>query len=660
MAPFDREGALKRAEKALRLGRVDAAIEEYQGIVLAQPRDWNSANALGDLFVRSGQLDKGVEQYTRIADHLAEEGFYPKASALYKKILKVKPTEEYALIRSGDVAAKLGPARRCQVGLPDGRRPPAQGRQRARRRRDGRAPRHHRPRGLRRPLRRRQGRPRAGRRRDRAARAARCARLGFEEKARHELARAAYRDILELQPGDEDARARVLAANIATGEFSSAFALASSPDGAAPARGRAREPPVSRPRCWRCGRGSPTSIRPTSRRGSGWCAAIWAPATPSRRAATCRSRPLAQDPSLWMALAEAELRQGRFEDGRAAVASALAANPAPARSGHRDGLPAGRTVARLRLPRHRGGDRRGAGRGRLRRGGRGPARVRHPRAPPHRGADAAGRDLRRRRPRGDDVLRPGAAGRRLPRRRPRPRSAHHQRGPGGARAVGPRQHRALPARPRDAGRSRPGCDHRRPAERRQPVHGHRQDGPERRRRVRRAGGARPAPAPAAGPPTRGPDRRPAPAPTTTAEAAQARQGRARAARGAAAEEQKAQDEEARRRAAPPGPHLSRHGHGGRRDPVARAGGAVIAAALRGGLAARPSAHGSRRADQGPRLVRAGGRGTGPDARGRPGAALRPGRRARSRSASRAGRWPCSASSTPTCTATATSRSASSA
>ena len=70
MAPFDREGALKRAEKALRLGKVDAAIDEYQALVLAQPRDWNSANALGDLFVRAGQLDKGVEQYTRIADHL--------------------------------------------------------------------------------------------------------------------------------------------------------------------------------------------------------------------------------------------------------------------------------------------------------------------------------------------------------------------------------------------------------------------------------------------------------------------------------------------------------------------------------------------------------------------------------------------------------------
>jgi len=106
--PFDREAALKAAEKALKLGKVDAAIVEYVKVVEAQPRDWNSANALGDLYVRAKQLDKGVQQYTRIADHLADEGFYPKAAALYKKILKIKPDDEYSMLQSGDLAAKQG------------------------------------------------------------------------------------------------------------------------------------------------------------------------------------------------------------------------------------------------------------------------------------------------------------------------------------------------------------------------------------------------------------------------------------------------------------------------------------------------------------------------------------------------------------------------
>ena len=108
MPPFDRDAALKSAEKALRLGKIDAAIAEYVKVVEAQPRDWNSANALGDLYVRANQLDKGIAQYTRIADHLSGEGFYPKAAALYKKILKFKPDQESALLKSGEVAAKQG------------------------------------------------------------------------------------------------------------------------------------------------------------------------------------------------------------------------------------------------------------------------------------------------------------------------------------------------------------------------------------------------------------------------------------------------------------------------------------------------------------------------------------------------------------------------
>lgn len=108
MPPFDREAALKAAEKALKLGKVDVAIAEYVKVVEAQPRDWNSANSLGDLYVRSKQLEKGLEQYTRIADHLSNEGFYAKAAALFKKILKLKPDNEHALLQSGDLAAKQG------------------------------------------------------------------------------------------------------------------------------------------------------------------------------------------------------------------------------------------------------------------------------------------------------------------------------------------------------------------------------------------------------------------------------------------------------------------------------------------------------------------------------------------------------------------------
>jgi tetratricopeptide (TPR) repeat protein len=108
MPALDRQAALRSAEKALRQGRISDAIAEYLRIVEADRADWTTANALGDLYVRARQLDKGIAQFTRSADHLAAEGFHAKASALYKKILKLKPDDEYALLQSGEMAAQLG------------------------------------------------------------------------------------------------------------------------------------------------------------------------------------------------------------------------------------------------------------------------------------------------------------------------------------------------------------------------------------------------------------------------------------------------------------------------------------------------------------------------------------------------------------------------
>jgi tetratricopeptide (TPR) repeat protein len=103
---FDRDATLKRGEKFLRQGRLDAAIGEYLLAVQDQPRDWNTANLLGDLYVRAGQSDKALEQYNRIADHLMREGFLPKAAALYKKVLKVRPDDEGTQLVLADISAQ--------------------------------------------------------------------------------------------------------------------------------------------------------------------------------------------------------------------------------------------------------------------------------------------------------------------------------------------------------------------------------------------------------------------------------------------------------------------------------------------------------------------------------------------------------------------------
>jgi tetratricopeptide (TPR) repeat protein len=105
---LDRDDTLKKAEKLLRQGRLDGAIAEYVKLVEDQPRDWNTANALGDLYARGGQTDLAVGQYSRIAEHFMSEGFYPKAAALYKKILKINKDDEPTQLQLAEISARQG------------------------------------------------------------------------------------------------------------------------------------------------------------------------------------------------------------------------------------------------------------------------------------------------------------------------------------------------------------------------------------------------------------------------------------------------------------------------------------------------------------------------------------------------------------------------
>lgn len=106
--PLDREDTLKKAEKLLRQGRIDAAIAEYRRVVEDQPKDWNTANTLGDLYMRAGQTPSAVAQYARIAEHFMREGFYPKAAALFKKILKISPDDEATQLSLAEISVKQG------------------------------------------------------------------------------------------------------------------------------------------------------------------------------------------------------------------------------------------------------------------------------------------------------------------------------------------------------------------------------------------------------------------------------------------------------------------------------------------------------------------------------------------------------------------------
>ncbi|MDW8284094.1 MAG: tetratricopeptide repeat protein [Myxococcales bacterium] len=79
--------ALKYVEK----GQYDKAIREYMKIVAEDEKDVRTWLKIGDLFVRLGQKSQAAQTYQRVARFYADQGFYLKAVAVYKQILKLDP-----------------------------------------------------------------------------------------------------------------------------------------------------------------------------------------------------------------------------------------------------------------------------------------------------------------------------------------------------------------------------------------------------------------------------------------------------------------------------------------------------------------------------------------------------------------------------------------
>jgi tetratricopeptide (TPR) repeat protein len=112
---LDRHKSLEAAERYLKQGKVQAALAELERLAAASPHDPITLNRMGDLLARQGRRAEAVGYYFRIAQQFAKQGFYPKAVAIYKKILRVEPDNAGSLTELGDlyVRQKLpGEARR--------------------------------------------------------------------------------------------------------------------------------------------------------------------------------------------------------------------------------------------------------------------------------------------------------------------------------------------------------------------------------------------------------------------------------------------------------------------------------------------------------------------------------------------------------------------
>lgn len=104
----NRQAAIASAEKLVSKGKIEAAIKEYRKLLSDNPNDASTLNRLGDLYARVDKIDEAVRLFSQIADRYTEDGFFVKAIAIYKKIIKLDPTRLAVYERLAELYHKQG------------------------------------------------------------------------------------------------------------------------------------------------------------------------------------------------------------------------------------------------------------------------------------------------------------------------------------------------------------------------------------------------------------------------------------------------------------------------------------------------------------------------------------------------------------------------
>ena len=105
------------AEKLERDGRFDKAIARLSKLVAENPRDWATINRIGDLYGKLKNVKAANEQYAKVANFYAKDGFYLKAIAVWKKINRNDPALLEAHLNLGDLYGRQGLAAEAKASL---------------------------------------------------------------------------------------------------------------------------------------------------------------------------------------------------------------------------------------------------------------------------------------------------------------------------------------------------------------------------------------------------------------------------------------------------------------------------------------------------------------------------------------------------------------
>jgi tetratricopeptide (TPR) repeat protein len=101
--PLDQRRGWRAAERLLKQGKVQDALEQLRKISDDAPGGVIALNRLADLLAQGGKRAEAIGYYEKIAKQFERGGFEPKAIAIHKKILRLDPDRLDSAVRLGEL-----------------------------------------------------------------------------------------------------------------------------------------------------------------------------------------------------------------------------------------------------------------------------------------------------------------------------------------------------------------------------------------------------------------------------------------------------------------------------------------------------------------------------------------------------------------------------
>jgi pilus assembly protein FimV len=99
---------IELAEKHIKKGKLQEAINEYKKLITGSAQDINFRNIISDLYLKLNKKAKAIEELNIIAGFYDERGLYSQSMAVYKKINKLDPENIEASKKLADLYFNQG------------------------------------------------------------------------------------------------------------------------------------------------------------------------------------------------------------------------------------------------------------------------------------------------------------------------------------------------------------------------------------------------------------------------------------------------------------------------------------------------------------------------------------------------------------------------